>query len=150
MGRLVSADGVRIDPKDIEAVVSLREKRPTTVGDVRKLLGFLSYYRMYIQDFSRIAKPVYELLQVKGNPVASQGKLKKGKGAQLPSKTPIQWTDCHQTILEQLINVLLHPPVLAYPDFELPFTLHTDACQQGLGAVLYQRQSGKMTTSTQK
>ena len=144
VGRLVSADGVRIDPKDIEAVLSLREKRPTTVGDLRKLLGFLSYYRMYLQDFSRIAKPIYELLQVKGNPVATQGKLKKGKGAQLPSKTPIQWTDSHQTILEQLIDILSHPPVLAYPDFELPFTLHTDACQQGLGAVLYQRQSGKL------
>lgn len=144
VGRLVSADGVRIDPKDIDAVLSLREKRPSTVGEVRKLVGFLSYYRAYIQDFSRIAKPIYELLQVKGRAEEMLKRSKKGKGAQLPSKTPVQWDDGHQRILEQLIDVLSHPPVLAYPDFELPFVLHTDASEQGLGAVLYQRQEGKL------
>ena len=65
VGRLVSADGVRIDPKDLEAVVSLKTNTPQTVGDIRRILGFLSYYRSYIQDFSRIARPLYELLQVK-------------------------------------------------------------------------------------
>ncbi|KAJ8006164.1 hypothetical protein DPEC_G00125400 [Dallia pectoralis] len=57
VGRLVSAEGVRMDPKDIEAVRALKDKTPQTVGDVRQLLGFLSYYRTYMQDFSRIAKP---------------------------------------------------------------------------------------------
>ena len=144
VGRLVSADGVRIDPKDIDAIMSLKEKRPSTVGEVRKLLGFLSYYRAYIQNFSSIAKPVYDLLKIKGSSTVTQGKHKVGKGAQLPSRTPVLWTDDHQRILEQLIDTLSHPPVLAYPDFELPFVLHTDASQQGLGAVLYQRQDGKL------
>ncbi|KAL3972968.1 pleiotrophin [Sarotherodon galilaeus] len=144
VGRLVSADGVRIDPKDTEAIRLLQEKTPNTVGEVRKLLGFLSYYRMYIQNFSSIAKPIYELLKVKTAPAVASGKLMKGKGAQLPSKTPIVWTDEHQRILEQLIDTLSHPPVLAYPDFELPFVLHTDASKEGLGAVLYQRQGGRM------
>lgn len=62
VGRLVSADGVKIDPKNIQAVASLKEKRPTTVREIRQLLGFLSYYRMYVQDFSRIAKPLYEAI----------------------------------------------------------------------------------------
>lgn len=146
VGRLVSADGVRIDPKDIDAIMSLKDKRPSTVGEVRKLLGFLSYYRAYIQSFSSIAKPIYELLKVKGNSAGVQGKSKKGKGALLSSRTPVQWTCEHQSILEQLINTLSHPPVLAYPDFEQPFVLHTDASEQGLGAVLYQRQDGKMRT----
>ncbi len=44
--------------------------------------------------------------------------------------------------LDQLIHILSNLPVLGYPDFDLPFVLHTDA--SGLGAVLYQRQGGKL------
>lgn len=145
VGKLVSADGVRLDPKDLEAIQGLRSKIPSTVGEVRKLLGFLSYYRTYIQDFSRIAKPMYELLQHKSLVTAvPQLRQKRGKGAQLSSRTPIQWTEEHQRTLDQLIQILSNPPVLAYPDFDLPYVLHTDASQQGLGAVLYQRQGGKL------
>ena len=80
VGRLVSADGVRIDPKDLEAVRVLRDKTPATIGDLRRVLGFLSYYRAYIQDFSRIAKPLYELLQVKyAITETPHNKLKAGK-----------------------------------------------------------------------
>lgn len=39
VGRLVSADGVRIDPKDLEAIQTLKGKTPSTVGEVRKLMG---------------------------------------------------------------------------------------------------------------
>lgn len=38
---------------------------PSTVGEVHKLVGFLSYYRAYVQDFSKIFKSIYELLQAK-------------------------------------------------------------------------------------
>lgn len=144
LGRLVSAEGVQIDPKDLEAVQSLRAKTPQTVGDVRRLLGFLSYYRSYIQDFSRIAKPVYELLQAKSDMSQAPSHQRKPKGSQLSSNTPVVWTGEHQGALERLIDMLTHPPVLAYPDFHLPFLLHTDASEQGLGAVLYQQQDGKL------
>lgn len=144
VGRLVSENGVRVDPKDVEAVQALKEKTPQTVGDVRRLLGFLSYYRAYVQDFSRIARPLYEILQVKSNPSPPKPARGKTKGPQLPSRTPVEWTSEHQQILECLINILTNPPVLAYPDFDHPFILHTDASQQGLGAVLYQNQGGKM------
>lgn len=40
--------------------------------------------------------------------------------------------------------MLTNPPILAYPDFDLPFVLHTDASNEGLGAVLYQRQGEKL------
>lgn len=145
VGRLVSADGVRIDPKDLEAIQVLKDKTLNTVGEVRKLLGFLSYNRTYIQDFSRIAKPMYELLQEKNSAmVMPQPRQKKGKGTQLSTKTPVKWTEEHQQALVQLIHMLSNPPVLGYPDFDLPFVLHTDASEQGIGAVLYQRQGGKL------
>ncbi len=64
-GRQVSAEGVRIDPKDLDAVRAWKAKKPTTAGEVRRMLGFLIYYRSYVQDFSRIAKSIYDLLQVK-------------------------------------------------------------------------------------
>lgn len=62
LGRLVSADRVRLDPKDLEVVRVLREKTPQNVGEVHRLVGFLGYYRGYIKDFARLSKPVYELL----------------------------------------------------------------------------------------
>lgn len=145
VGKLVSDEGVRIDPKDVEAIQALRSKTPSTIGEVRKLLGFLSYYRTYVQDFSRVAKPMYELLQTKNTAtVMPQPKQRKGKGAQLSSRAPVKWAEEHQRALDQLIDILSNPPVLGYPDFNLPFVLHTDASEQGLGAVLYQRQEGKL------
>ena len=47
-------------------------------------------------------------------------------------------------MLEKLVDCLANPPILGYPDYGLPFVLHTDASNEGLGAVLYQRQYGKM------
>ena len=47
LGRIVSEQGYNRDPSNIEAVLSLREKQPRTVGEVRQLLGLLGYYRIY-------------------------------------------------------------------------------------------------------
>ena len=70
LGRVVSGDGYSLDSADTAAVHNLAKEKPATVGDVRKLLGFLSYYRQYIQDFSRIAKPLHDLM-VDPDPLAS-------------------------------------------------------------------------------
>lgn len=152
IGRLISEDGIQMDPKDVEAVRALQEKEPHTVGDVRKLLGFLSYYRSFIQDFSRLARPLFELLcssETNVEPINRQPKRartvsKQKQSGQLPSRTPIVWTVKHQEVVCKLIEMLTNPPILAYPNFESPFVLHTDASNEGLGAVLYQHQDGKL------
>ena len=50
----------------------------------------------------------------------------------------------HQKAVETLLDHLVSPPILGYPDFSKPFVLHSDASQKGLGVVLYQKQDGKM------
>ena len=67
-----------------------------------------------------------------------------GKRKGVPSNQPIVWTEEHEHILERLIDCLVEPPVLGFPDFSQPYTLHTDASNRGLGAVLYQQQNGKL------
>ena len=148
LGRIVSAEGNRIDPADTAAVMVLKNKQPGTVGELRAVLGLLSYYRQYIKDFSRIASPLYDLLKGPAETETLQNKRRKWQTKRnsrgVPSSTPIQWTDMHQSVLEELIDCLAQPPVLGFPEFSQPFILHTDASNQGLGAVLYQKQSGKL------
>ena len=144
----MSAEGYKLDPSTTEPVENLKKTPPRTIGEVRKLVGLLSYYRRYIKDFSRIAKPLYDLLRSKNDDDgATSGKQDdksrnwRSKG-QSPSNQAITWTEHHQAVLEQLINCLVQPPVMAYPDFNSPYILHTDASESGLGAVLYQHQNG--------
>ena len=142
LGRIISADGYRVDPSNVKAVLALKETKPKTVGDVRKLLGLLGYYRKYIQDFSRIAQPLFELLKrpvfkINKRLTQTERRSRKGNGTQAQSSHAIVWT-------QELVDRLANPPILVYPDYRLPFVLHTDASNEGLGAVHYQRQSGKM------
>lgn len=149
LGRIVTANGYTMDPADVAAVAALKETKPRTVGALRKLLGFISYYRQYIKDFSRLAKPLYDLLSAKecsnqsNKTERQQGKLPPPKG-QLSSNHKINWTERHEERLHSLVELLMKPGVMAYPDFERPFILHTDASHEGLGAVLYQEQGDKL------
>ena len=148
LGRIVSADGYRPDPKHTDAIRSLKQWAPKTVGEVRHLMGLLGYYRRYIADFSRIAKPIYDLLKDNHSESVSTSQrpkqAKKPKSNQAPSSERVEWTELHKETLSTLIDALTGPPVMAYPEFDKPFVLHTDASQEGLGAVLYQRQDGIM------
>ena len=153
LGQIVSPEGYRLDPSGTEAVVALKDSKPQTVGDVRKLLGLVGYYRRYIQDFSKIAHPLFELLQTSEDTAGKSSDKAAGKGMKgkrnvkngtVPSSRPVVWKQEHQQALERLLDHLTCPPILGYPDFNQPFVLHTDASNAGLGAVLYQRQEGKM------
>ena len=59
-------------------------------------------------------------------------------------KTYVEWTEAADSAFEHLKNYVFSTPILAYPDYKLPFVLHTDSSSEGLGAVLYQKQNGKM------
>jgi len=144
LGRIVSKEGCRLDPKAIVAVQQLKERKPSTVGEVRQMLGLLNCFRRYIQGFSQKAAPLFQLLHaekdIEKNEATQNTKTTKKTSGQLPSKQTIIWNDKHQQVLEQLLDQLTSPPILAYPDYSLPFILYTDASLEGLGAILYQMQ----------
>ena len=80
---------------------------------------------------------MYELLQVPN----SDGKSRSNSKGQCQSKDKVNWKEEHKDVLVKLIDCLIKPLVMAYPNFEEPFILHTDASHQGLDAMLYQRQN---------
>ena len=145
LGRVVSQNGYQIDPKATNAVTAMKDLKPQTAGEVRRLMGLLGVYRRHIKNFAQTAKPIYDLLnhnlpnEKNTNPTRQNPRLRSG---QLPSSSPVDWGPSHQSALDVLIDKITSPPLLAYPDYDAPFIVHTDASQDGLGAVLYQKQNG--------
>ena len=147
MGRVVTEQGYTLDPKSIEAVTSLRSQTPRTVGDVRKLLDFLSYFWRWIPQFVAITKPLYNLTSTLKEPKRQQKthtSKRNNKRNQLSSSIPVQWTDDHQLAIEKLTVHLTKAPFLAFPQHGKPFAVHVDACEYGLDTAPYQRQDGKL------
>ena len=110
LGRLIFKDRYKADPQDSIALEKFRAP-PKTVGEVRSLLGFLGYYRCYVKNFSKILKPLYDLLKKD----ITKPKLKKTKTSkkketsQLDSKTVVEWTEQHQLILNETLGILKSP-----------------------------------------
>ena len=125
LGHIVSENGVETDPEKISKVKNWPV--PTNADEVRSFVSFAGYYRRYVKDFSKLAKPLTDLL-----PPTS---VKKNKKKQ--NQKEWRWTDCEQVAFDNLKDALTKPPVLAFPDFEQPFELHIDASARGLGAILY-------------
>ena len=128
LGHVVSERGVATDPEKTAAVHDWPV--PKTKRDVRSFLGFTGYYRRFIKDYAKIAHPLFALVG---------DKVRSGKRTAVADA----WTPKCQVAFDTLKDAMVSPPVLAYPDFGLPFILQTDASLDGLGAVLAQTQEGK-------
>ena len=138
LGRVVSEDGYKLDPSSIKSVLAPKNSPPKTVNEVHKLMGVLNYYRRYVKTFSRITKPIYDLVKMACRPPqeGQQDRTKKdcSINGQLPVRHPVDWTDFQQSALETLIDLITSTPVMAYPGFQRPF-IQVRSC-----AVLYQYQ----------
>ena len=128
LGYVISSNGVETDPSKIDAVTSWE----TPKNGIRKFLEFTGYYRRFVKDYSKIAKPLNDLL---GEPKKKRGRPNKNNP---PKQPPFVWGADQQQAFDALKEALTTAPILAYPDFTKPFKLHTDASGAGLGAVLYQ------------
>jgi ribonuclease HI len=115
LGHTISGDGISVDPSKVQEVMDW--KPPTSVHQIRSFLGLAGYYRRFIPDFSRIAKPMTEL-------------LKKG--------VKFSWDQKCEDAFHILRNHLTTAPVLAQPDVSKPFDIYCDASSTGLGCVLMQ------------
>ena len=131
LGHVLSGKGISTNPKKIEAVA--KWPTPKTVYDIRSFLGFVGYYKRFIKNFSKITKPIREVITGLEN-----------QSKRTAKKTYIEWTEAADTAFEHLKAMCVSTPILVYPDYQLPFTLHTDSSIDGLGAVLYQKQDGKL------
>jgi hypothetical protein len=115
LGHVISTGGVSIDLGKVKVVLNWMP--PTTVSEIRSFLGLAGYYRRFIKDFSKIAKPMTKLLE-------------KNKA--------FEWTKECQASFEELRKRLTSAPVLILPDLTKKFDIYCDASRQGLGCVLMQ------------
>ena len=120
LGHLVSSDGIAPNAEKIRAVHDW--KAPTNLEELKRFIGFASYYRRYIKDFATKCEPLNKLTR---------------------KKTPFHWDANCDSAFEFIKTSLTQHPVLAHPDFKVPFQLTTDASATGLGAVLSQIRDGK-------
>ncbi|RVW12337.1 Retrovirus-related Pol polyprotein from transposon opus [Vitis vinifera] len=120
LGHIISKNGIEVDKAKVELIVKLPP--PTNVKGIRQFLGHAGFYRRFIKDFSKISKPLCELL------------VKDAK---------FVWDEKCQKSFEELKQFLTTAPIVRAPNWKLPFEVMCDASDLAMGAVLGQREDGK-------
>ncbi|KAL4354227.1 hypothetical protein GQ457_06G011410 [Hibiscus cannabinus] len=116
LGHKISSKGMEVDKAKIEVISKLPP--PTTVKGIRSFLGHAGFYRRFIEDFSKITKPLCSLLE--------QGR---------PFEFDKDCTKAFNLLKQKLVTA----PIVEPPDWKLPFELMCDASDYAVGAVLGQR-----------
>jgi hypothetical protein len=116
LGHIVNKQGIRPDPKKVEAVQTWRVPK-NFVNDAKSFLGLVNYFQKFIEHYSEIAVPLTNLTK---------------------KSHPWVWTGRCQDAFELLKQNLTEAPLLRTPDESLPYEVVMDASDLGLGGVLLQ------------
>lgn len=120
LGHVISENGVQPNPEKTKAVSEF--PIPQSPKDIKSFLGLVSYYRRFIPDFAKLAKPLTCLLK---------------------KDVLFKWQNEQQLAFESLKNKLVSAPILAYPDFSQTFLLTCDASNYAISAILSQGTIGQ-------
>nr|GFA69009.1 reverse transcriptase domain-containing protein [Tanacetum cinerariifolium] len=116
LGHKISKNGIQVDRAKVDVIAKL--PHPTTVKGVRSLLGHAGFYLRFIQDFSKISRPMTHLLE---------------------KNTPFIFSEDCIRAFQTLKKKLTEAPFLIAPNWDLPFEVMCDASDFAIGAVLGQR-----------
>ena len=120
LGHVISGEGIRTSPSKTEVVATWPV--PTKVTELRSFIGLCSYYKRFIKDFAKTAKPLHALT---------------GKYARF------HWTPECQAAFDELKHKMITAPVVAFPRDDDTYILDCDASLESIGAVLSQIQDGE-------
>ncbi|GFX55706.1 hypothetical protein TNCV_3427771 [Trichonephila clavipes] len=124
LGHIVESGTIKPSPTKTLAVRKFPE--PTTIKQVQSFLGLTGYFRKYIKDYSKIAKPLSDLTRKENLFVFFFGTQQK-------------------EAFEKLKKIMSEGPILHLYKYGRKTELHTDACKQGYGAILLQEaEDGKL------
>lgn len=127
LGFVISRHGIKTNPKKVQAIVNLPP--PKTLKDLRSFLGMSGYYRRFIKDYAKLAKPLTSLLRGEDGRVSKF--QSKNKIIQLDSDALEAFRKVKSALISQEV-------LLVHPDFSKEFELTTDASNYAIGAVLSQ------------
>lgn len=116
LGYWITRDGIQPVPTKVDAIKNLAE--PTNKKQLRRFIGMVNYYRDMWVRRSHVLSPLTELTS---------------------KDAKFVWTDKHRKAFNTMKQILSKETLLAYPNFDLPFDIHTDASQTQLGAVISQK-----------
>ena len=112
LGVIIGEDGVRMEKEKVQGVIEWLVLR--SIKDVQKLLGLANYYRYFVKDFAKIAKPLHEITR---------------------KETKWNWGERQQKTFEKLKERFTIEPVLVIPDLDKEMRVEADTSDFATGGV---------------
>ena len=116
LGHMISVAGLEVDQAKVSIIINLMP--PTTVKGIRSFLGHAGFYRRFIRDFSKIARPLCRLLE---------------------KDTKFYFDESYHNAFEEIKSKLVEAPIMEKPDWNREFEIMCDASDFAMGAVLGQK-----------